>query len=120
MKVVGRTKDDNGDATGSCDPNTFLNDLTYDVEFSDGEIKEHSDNTIAKNICSQVDKDGCNKQILDSIVDYRKDSNSVDKSNMRICTKIRKQLLRYTTCGWSLLILWKNGEEEWTLLNRIK
>ena len=39
-KVVSRSKDGNGDIKGSYDPNTFLNTLTYDVEFPDGEIKE--------------------------------------------------------------------------------
>ena len=38
-KVVGLTKDVNGDVTGSHDPNLFLNTLTYDVDLSDGEIK---------------------------------------------------------------------------------
>ena len=36
---------------------------------------------------SQVDENGCNTQMFDSIVDYRKDSNAVDKSDMRIRTK---------------------------------
>ena len=39
-KVIGRTKDGNGDIAGSYDPNLFLNALTYDFEFSDCEIKE--------------------------------------------------------------------------------
>ena len=36
---------------------------------------------------SQVDKYGRNIQIVDSIVDYRKDSNSVDKADARLRTK---------------------------------
>ena len=51
-KVVGRTKDGNGDVAGSYDHNPFLNALTYDVEFSDGEINEYSANVIAENMCS--------------------------------------------------------------------
>ena len=72
---------------GSYDPNHFLNTLTHDVEFSDGKIKEHSANIIAENMCSQVDEDGCNTQILDSIVDYRNDSNVFDKDDMCLRTK---------------------------------
>ena len=30
-KVIGRTKDGNGDVAGSCEPNAFLNTLTYNV-----------------------------------------------------------------------------------------
>ena len=51
-KVIGRTKDDNGNVAGSYDPNPFLNALTYDVEFSDGEIKDYSANAIVENIHS--------------------------------------------------------------------
>ena len=39
---------------------------------------------------------------------------------MRLRTKSGQQRLRHTTSGWSLLILWKNGEEEWMPLNRLK
>ena len=58
VKVIGRTKDGNGDAANSHDPNAFLNALAYDLEFSDSEVKECSTNVIAKSICSQVDEDG--------------------------------------------------------------
>ena len=39
---------------------------------------------------------------------------------MCLRTKSGQQRLRHTTCGWSLLVQWKNEEEEWTPLNRIK
>ena len=68
-KVIGRTKDGDIDVAGSHDPNAFFNALTYDVEFSDGEIKDHSANVIDENTCSQVDEDDCNIQILDYVVD---------------------------------------------------
>ena len=51
-KVIGRTKDGNGDAMVSHDPNPFLSALTYDVELSNEEIKEFSDNVIAEIIYS--------------------------------------------------------------------
>ena len=67
----------------------------------------------------QVDEHGCNAQILDSIVDCRKDSNAVDNSETYLCTKSGPQRLSHTTSGWSLLMPWKNEEEEWMLLNRL-
>ena len=85
--------------TGSHDHNPFLNTLNYDVEFSNGGIKKYLANAIAENMHSQVREDGCYTQILDSIVDYRKDSNSVDKSNMRLRTNSGQQRLRCTTSG---------------------
>ena len=44
VKVIRRDKDD---VKCSHYPNLFLNALTCDVEFSDGQIKEHSANVIA-------------------------------------------------------------------------
>ena len=38
-KVVGRSKDGNGEMTVSFDPKPSLNILTYDVDLSYGEIK---------------------------------------------------------------------------------
>ena len=66
---------------------------------------------------AQVDDDVHNLKILDAIVDYRKDSNAVDKVDMRTRTKSGYQCNLHTTFGWYLLILWKNQEEEWTPLN---
>ena len=59
MFFFGRTKDSNGDTMGSCEPNPFLNALTYD-----GEIIDYSANVIAENLCSQVNEDGHNKKNL--------------------------------------------------------
>ena len=87
VKVFGRSKDSNGDITGPHDPNPFLNDLIYDVDFSDGKTKEHSDNVIAENIHSQADENGRNTKILDSIFDHRKCSDAIDKADMRLRTK---------------------------------
>ena len=58
LKVIGQTKDCNGSIIGSYNPNPFLNTLIYDVEFSDGNIKEYSANVIVENIYLQVDKNG--------------------------------------------------------------
>ena len=69
---------------------------------------------------AQVDDDGIDVQILNNIVDCKKDSNVVDKNFTRLRTKIGQQRLRHTTYSWSVLILWNNGEEEWTLLECLK
>ena len=88
MKVIGEIEDFHDNVVGLHDPHPFLNDLYYDVYFSDWEIKEWLANVMSENMCSQVDGDGYNMKILDSIVDYRKDSDAVDKAGMRFWTKI--------------------------------
>ena len=49
-KVVAITKDGIGDVTGSDNHNPFLNGLTHDVDFCDGEIKEYFTNVIGENV----------------------------------------------------------------------
>ena len=55
-KVIDRTKHGNGDATDSYDLNSFLSTLIYEVEFSNGEIKESLANGISENTHSQADE----------------------------------------------------------------
>ena len=45
---------------------------------------------IAENMFAQVDDDGHDARILDSILDCRKDSNRVEKSGISLRTKIGK------------------------------
>ena len=119
-KVVGRSKDGDGNVIGSYDPNPFLNTMIYDVQFPDGEIKEYAANVIAENMYAQVDDEGHQHQLLDSIIDFKKDDNAVEKSDMYIHTRSGQRRLRQNTAGWFLLILWKNGEEEWMPLKLLK
>ena len=51
-KVIGRSKDSDGEVIGTYDENPFLNTIIYDVEFPDGEIKEYAANVIAENMYS--------------------------------------------------------------------
>ena len=54
-KVIGRSKDADGNIVGTYDDNPMLNTLSYNVEFSDGEVREYSANIIAENMYAQVD-----------------------------------------------------------------
>ena len=119
-KVIGRAKDNNGEVIGEYDTNPLLNTIMYEVEFPDGDIKEYAANVIAENMYSQVDGDGHQAQIMDSLVDYRKDNTAIDKADMYIHTKSGQRRLRNTTAGWNILVLWKNGEEEWMPLKLLK
>ena len=44
----------------------------YDVEFSDGQVKEYGANIIAENMLTQVDLDGYSLSLMDLIVDHCK------------------------------------------------
>ena len=111
-KVFSRSKDEDCDMKGSHESNIFPKTLTFYVELPNGEIKEHQAKVVAENMHAQADNDVHAMQILDAIVKHRKDANVVDKADMRVRTKSGQQYLRHATSGWSLIILWNNGEEE--------
>ena len=87
-KVIGRsTNNDDGSTVGTYDHNPMLNSMVYDVEFSNGIVKEYAANVIAENIYSQVDPEGYSTTILDLIMDYKRDGNATDKADKYIFTK---------------------------------
>ena len=86
-KVIGRSKDDDGNISGTYDNNPFSATMVYDVQFPDGEIKEYAANVIADNMYNQVDPDGHSRSHLDRIIDYRKDDTAVEREKIHITTK---------------------------------
>ena len=49
-KVAQHVVDSSGQAVGAYNDKPFLNTLSYEVEFPDGQVKEYSANIIAENI----------------------------------------------------------------------
>ena len=52
----------------------------YEVEFLDGHKQAMAANVIAENLFATVDEEGRRHLILDSIIDYRKTSSAVTKT----------------------------------------
>ena len=55
INTEGMIQNGNEMVMGKDHDNPFLNTVTYDVEFSDGHVKEYGTNIIAKNMLTQVD-----------------------------------------------------------------
>ena len=109
QKVARRSLDADGRMTGTYHENPFLNTITYDVEFPDGQVKENSANIIAENMLTQVDSDGYSLSLMDSIIDHQRDpSQAIPMEDKHITTKSEQKRLRKTTKGWKLLIKWKD------------
>ena len=119
-RVVRWCVDSNGKITGSYNDNPVLNTLLYEVEFPDGSTKPYAANVIANNIFEQVDIYGFCCVKLDSILEFRKDGNAVDKADQYIVTKRGRRKLRLTTAGWHLLIKLSDGTERWAPLSEMK
>ena len=58
--------------------------------------------------------------LLEVILDYKKESNAVEKDDIYLTTKKGARHMRKTTAGWKLLIQWKMEEQEWIPLNILK
>ena len=120
-KVIQRTIGPDGQVTGTYDNNPFLNSIIYDVEFSDGQVKEYAANIIAENMLTQVDSDGMSTTLMEAIVDHRRDDKkALQHHDKYIQTKNGRRHLRKTTKGWELLIKWKDKSESWIKLADMK
>jgi hypothetical protein len=89
------------------------------VEFSDGQLTELAANVIAENMFAQCDNKGNQYLLLAGIVDHRKDSSAIEKSDMNIKRGSNLQLPK-TTKGWSFCVEWKEGSTSWDPLASLK
>lgn len=120
-KVARRSTNVDGDVVGRYDDNPFLNSMIYDVEFSDGQVKEYAANIIAENMLTQVDSDGFSLTMMDGIIDYKRDDDvAISKKDMYIVTRRGTRRMRKTTQGWKLLVKWADGSETWIPLKDMK
>ena len=120
-KVARRSLDADGRTTGTYHDNPFLNTITYDIEFPDGQVKEYAANIIAKNMLTQVDSDGYSLSLMDSIIDHQRDlSQAIPIEDKYLMTKSGQKRLRKTTKGWKLLIKWKDKSKAWIDLADMK
>jgi hypothetical protein len=117
--VRKRARNDEGELEGTAHSNPILDTRSYQVEFPDGELAAYSANLIAESMYAQCDVDGNQFRLIDELVDHRKDGNQVEFAD-RFVTVNGRQHLRKTTAGWSLCVLWKNGETSWERLADLK
>ena len=120
-KGARQSLDADGRMTGTYHDNPFLNTITYDVEFPDGQVKEYGANIIAENMLTQVDLDGYSLSLMDSIIDHQRDpSQAIPIEDKYITTKSRQKRLWKTMKGWKLLIRWKDKSKAWINIANMK
>ena len=71
----------------SYDDNTILNTILYEFEFPDGTLRSYAANIIANSIYNQVEVCELSCAQLQSIVEYKRDGNAVDKADQYVVTK---------------------------------
>ena len=91
----------------------------YEVEFVDGGRAEFGANAIAENMYAQCDVDGNQLQLMDCIMDHRKDDMAIMARNQYFMMYGWKQQ-KHMTRGWQLCIKWKNKSMPWEWLSDLK
>jgi hypothetical protein len=69
---------------------------------------------------AQVDDEGNMFQLLDEIMDHKKDDTAIDIANSTVTTSSGNVKPKITTQGWQLLVLWKDKLTSWVKLKDLK
>ena len=101
-RVTKRAKDNDGKPVGTAHTNPLLDSREYEVTFSDGSIEIMRANVIAENLFAQVDEQGHRHQLLDEIVDHRKEKDVLEGDDaFTIDKRNGKKHLKKSYRGWS-------------------
>jgi hypothetical protein len=69
---------------------------------------------------AQVNDEGNMFQLLDEIMDHKKDDTAIDIANGTVTTSSGNVKPKITTQGWQLLVLWKDKSTSWVKLKDLK
>jgi hypothetical protein len=118
-KVMRRKREFDGTWKGRANANSMLYSRTYEIEFPDGRSDKYTANNIAENMYAQCDTKGNQFNIMDCIIDHKKDGNALERANMYVKHWSNKQVSK-TTKGWHLCVEWKYGTTSWERLADLK
>jgi hypothetical protein len=104
---------------GDANANSMMDSRTYEIEFPDKRSDEYTANVISENMYAQCDTEGNQFNIMDCIIDHKKDGHALERAAMHIKHGSNKQV-RKTTKGWHLCVEWKDGTTSWERLTDLK
>jgi hypothetical protein len=88
---------------------------------TDGTVEWYAANVIADNMYAQVDDEGNMFQLLDEIMDHKKDDMVIDMANGTVTLSSGNVKPKITTQGWQLLMMvWKDKSMSWVKLKDLK
>ena len=86
-KVLRRSVDQDGQVIGQHHKNSLLNTLMYDIEFPNGDVRKFAANIIAVNLLAQVNPEGFHTNVLEAILDHKRDGTALPMSGKYFKTK---------------------------------
>jgi hypothetical protein len=119
-QVVKCAKGIGGEPVGHAHANPFFNSREYEVEFTDGTIEQYAVNVIANIMYAQVDNEGNMIQLLDEIMDHKKDDMVIDVANGTVNLASGNVKPKISTKDWQLFVLWKDKLTSWVKLKDLK
>ena len=108
-RVVGVSRNNEGQTIGEFNHNPILNTKVYDVTFPDGAVHQYESKTIAENIYSQVDEDSININlwITSTITSHMEEH--LPKIKVFTVPRNVNRAHKQTTKGWYLEVKWQDG-----------
>jgi hypothetical protein len=88
--VIKHAKGIGGEPVGHAHANPYFDMREYEVEFTDGTIERYATNVIAENMYAKVDNEGNMFQLLDEIMDHKKDDTGIDIENGTVTTSVHQ------------------------------
>jgi hypothetical protein len=104
---------------GCANANSMMDSRTYEIEFPDGRSDEYTANFIAENMYAQCHTEGNQFNIMDCIIDHKKDGRALERADMHINQGSNKQA-RKTTKVLHLCVEWKDRTTSWERLADLK
>ena len=98
----------------------MLNFIIYEADLPDVTNREYDINFISENMLTQVDRYGYTLNLMEGIINYKKDKTAVSKEDMYVVTKCEIKLLIKTSVGWKIIVQWKDNSESWIWLKYMK
>jgi hypothetical protein len=118
-RVVKRARN-LGESVGRAHNNPLFDTREYDVEFTDRSRERYQAIVIAENMFAQFDSEDRQYQILDEIIDHRKDNTAVPISEGMIQGPNGEMKPKITTQGHEFLCSFKDGSMDWVKLKDLK
>jgi hypothetical protein len=119
-QVIKPAKSIGGEPVGHAHANPFFDIREYEVEFMDGTIEQYTTNVISDSMYAHVDNKGNMYQLLDEIMDHKKDDMVIDIANDTVTWASGNVKPKITTQGWQLLMMWKDKSMSWVMLKDLK
>ena len=94
--------------------------MVYDCVYPGGMTKEYATNIITEKIYNNVDFDGYASSLSYVIVDHKSSGDAIQMEDKYFVTKTGTKHIHQMTIGWSMLIEWTDGCQQWVDLKLLK